>query len=42
MEGCADKEDHSRFPVHFEGDPDPAKSSTELEQDQCHVDKSQD
>ena len=42
VEGCADEEDHSGFPVHPEWYVDPSKSCTELDQDQDHVDKPKD
>jgi len=42
MEGCADEENHSGSPMHSEWHFDPSESCTELEQDQDHVDKSQD
>ena len=42
VEGCADEEDHSGFPMHSEWYFNPSKSCTELEQDQDHVDKPKD
>lgn len=42
MEGCADEEDHSGSSMYSKWDFNPTKPRTELEQNQDHVDKSQD
>ena len=41
VEGGADEEDYSGSPMHPKRYFDPSKSCAELEQDQDHVDKSQ-
>jgi hypothetical protein len=42
VEGGANEQDHSGFPMHSKWYFDPSKPCTELETNRDHVDKSQD